>query len=144
MRTFLTVGKKPIIKWGMLPKNTYYEGEVPRGYNLCISPSKKYVVIDVDVHGEINGFDNIPDDLKDELNKTLNYKTKNDGMHYWFKYTGEKVLANKTSGQGIDLRVGEKGYVVWYRDEDIRECKKLINKSSQAMNKWLEKLFSYV
>ena len=58
------------------------------------------------------------------------------------KYTGDKPLGNKTSGLGIDLRTN-KGYVVWYHDKDIRDCINEINKTSQNLNKWLEKLFSY-
>lgn len=143
MKTFLVKEKKPIIKWGMLPENTFYEGEIPDGYNLCISPSIGIVVIDVDNHGNINGFDNIPHDLRNELHESLNYKTKNKGMHFWFKYTGKKELANKTSNLGIDLRVGGKGYAVWYRNDDIRDNIHLINKSSKKLNKWLEKLFNY-
>lgn len=142
MKTFLLNGKKPIVKWGMLPENVFFEGEVPKGYSLGVSPSGKYIVVDVDVHGDINGFDNIPEYLKDELNRTLNYKTKNKGQHYWFLYTGDKKLANRTSGKGIDLRTN-KGYVVWYLKKDIRKCLDEINETSVVMNHWLESLFYY-
>lgn len=33
----------------MLPDETYYEGILPEGYNLAVSPSVGYVIIDVDV-----------------------------------------------------------------------------------------------
>lgn len=142
MKSFLLRDKKPIIKWGMLPDNVYYEGSIPPGFNLAISPSENYIVIDVDNHGDTNGFDNIPNELLEELNNTLNYKTKNNGRHYWFLYSGNRKLANKTSGLGIDLRTN-KGYVVWYPKEDIRNSLDKINSTSSLLNKWLEKLFSY-
>jgi hypothetical protein len=144
MKSFLVKDKVPIIKWSMLPKETYFEGTVPEGYSLAVVPSKGYVVVDIDRHGNIDGFDNIPSDLQNELAFTLNYNTKNNGKHCWFKYTGDKPLGNKTSGLGIDLRVGQKGYVVYYPDNDIRKQLHLINGTSPRMNKWLEKLFSYV
>jgi hypothetical protein len=142
MRSFLLKNKKPIIKWGMLPDNVFFEGEVPEGFSLAVSPSRNYIVIDVDTHGDINGFDNLPHLIQMELSKSLTYPTKNDGRHYWMIYTGSKELANKTSGLGIDLRTN-KGYAVWYKKEDIRECLHLIKPTSEKLNKWLEKLFSY-
>jgi len=56
-----------------------------------------------------------------------------------------KPLGNKASGLGIDLRTN-KGYVVWYPKEDIRNVVKSgkINNTSKRLNKWLETLFSYV
>jgi hypothetical protein len=142
MRSFLLKAKKPICKWGSLPPNTFFEGEIPEGYSLAVSPSENYIVIDVDRHGDIDGVNNIPDNLMYELLKTLHYPTKNNGYHYWFKYTGNKELANKTSGLGIDLRTN-KGYVVYYPKNDIRDQLHLIKPTSTHMNKWLEKLFSY-
>ena len=144
MKSFLLIKKRPIIKWSMLPDETYFEGTVPEGFSLAVVPSEGYVVIDVDRHGNIDGFDNIPDDLLFEIKNTLTYKTKNNGLHAWFKYTGTKSLANKTSGLGIDLRVGQKGYVVWYPKEDVRDCIHGVNRTSKELNNWLEKLFSYV
>lgn len=144
MKSFLLVGKKPLIKWGSLPDETYFEGTVPEGYSLAVSPwgDKGYVVVDVDRHGEIDGFDNIPKKIQIELNKSLSYPTKNNGRHYWVRYTGSRPLGNKTSGLGIDLRTN-KGYVVWNHPKDVRECLHLINDSSKLLNDWLEKLFSY-
>jgi hypothetical protein len=142
MRSFLLKEKSPIVKWGMIPQNTFFEGKVPENYNLAICPSDNYIVIDVDKHDNKNGFDNIPFDLLKELNNTLNYNTKNNGKHYWFKYTGNKPLANKTSGLGIDLRTN-KGYVVFYPKTDIRKQLHLINNTSNALNKWVESMFSY-
>ena len=145
MKSFLVKNKKPIIRWGQLPDETYFEGTVPEGFSLAVSPwgHEGYVVIDVDRHGDKDGFDAIPKELEAELLSTLSYRTKNNGRHYWIKYTGDKPLGNKTSGLGIDLRTN-KGYVVWYHDKDIRECLSEIRESSLELNKWLEKLFSYV
>lgn len=142
MKSFLLKNKKPIIKWGMLPDQTFFEGVLPEGYSLAVSPSGKFIVIDIDKHKDQDGFLNIPDHLKNELENTLNYSTKNNGKHYWFYYTGKKELANKTSGLSIDLRTN-KGYVVWYPKEDIRDCINKIKYTSEILNDWLEKLFSY-
>lgn len=143
MKTFLLKGKRPIIKWGMLPDETYFKGNVPEGYSLAVTPSEGYVVIDVDKHGDKDGFDNIPDNILNELTTTLNYVTKNDGMHFWVKYSGSKPLGNKTSGLGIDLRT-HKGYVVWYPKISPKKAMEHVATSSENLNKWLEKLFSYV
>ena len=145
MKSFLLKGKKPIIKWGSLPNNTFFEGKVPEGYSLAVSPwgHDNYIIVDVDRHGDIDGFKNIPVHLESQLSKTLNYATKNNGRHYWFKYTGDKILANKASGLGIDLRTN-KGYVVWYPKTDIRDRLDEIKETSHRTNEWLEKLFSYV
>jgi hypothetical protein len=142
MKSFLLCNKSPIIKWGLLPDNTFFEGNLPEGFSLAVSPSEGTIIIDVDKHGDINGFDNLPKDLLQELTQTLKYNTKNNGCHYWFNYTGNKFLANKTSGLGIDLRTN-KGYVVWYPKEDVRGLLHTINPTSQKMNEWLEKLFSF-
>lgn len=142
MRTFLVRNKKPICKWGQLEQGTLFKGNVPEGYDLGISPSPGIVVIDVDRHGSKDGFDAIPNELLIELNNTLNYQTKNNGKHFWFRYTGNKVLANKTSGVGIDLRT-HVGYCVWYPKKDIHECMLLVQESSEEMNQWLEKLFCF-
>ena len=143
MKSFLLKEKVPIIRWKYIPDNIYFEGEIPTGFQLAVSPSDKYIVIDVDNHGDIDGFSNVPMLVQAELNTSLNYATKNNGRHYWFVYTGNKPLGNKTSGLGIDLRVGGKGYVVWYDLRDIRDCLHLIRETSDNLNRWLEKLFSY-
>lgn len=149
MKSFLVRNKKPICKWGKLPNEIYYEGEIPEGYSLAVSPwgYDGYIVIDVDKHGDTNGFDNIPPELLDELNSTLNYPTKNNGRHYWFKYSGNEYLGNKSSNDnlGIDLRTN-KGYVVYYpanQGDDIRNYINEINKTSLELNKWIEKQFGY-
>ena len=143
MKSFLLNGKRPIIRWGNLPDNTFFEGKVPEGYSLAVTPSEGYVVIDVDRHGSEDGFKNIPWNIKQELDKSLHYNTKNKGAHYWLKYTGNKPLGNKTSGLSIDLRT-HKGYVVWYPQQDVRYCISAVKESSKTMNRWLEELFSYV
>jgi hypothetical protein len=143
MRTFLLKDKVPICKWGLLPDGIIYKGKIPDGYNLAISPSPGYVIIDVDNHeGKKNGFDIIPPYILREMLATLHYKTKNSGMHCFFRYTGSKKLGNKTCGKGIDLRT-EKGYVVWWHNKPIEECLHEIKDSSELMNNWLEGLFCY-
>ena len=144
MKSFLLKGKRPIIRWSLLPDETYFEGPLPDGYNLAVMPSGNYIIIDVDRHGIIDGFESIPLKLFEELQNTLNYSTPSNGAHYWFKYSGDRPLANKGSGEGIDLRVGFKGYVVWYPPGDVRDHLDEINETSEELNKWLEKLFSYV
>jgi hypothetical protein len=143
MRTFLVKNKKPIVKWGGFPQNTFFYGEIPDNCSLGVSPSKGYVVIDVDRHGTKNGFDHVPDYILKELEQSFNYPTKNNGHHYWVKYTGDRVLGNKTSNLGIDLRT-EKGYVVWYpKTITPQEAMKKVKESSVALNFWLMDLFSY-
>ena len=106
--------------WGKIPHGSFFEGNVPEGYGLAICPSEGYVILDIDRHGSINGFDNVPLDIKSLLEAHFSYPTKNNGMHVWLKYTGNKALANKASGLGIDLRT-HKGYVKWYLPGDVRE-----------------------
>jgi len=145
MKSFLLKEKKPLIKWAMLPHGVYFEfkGKLPSSYSLAVCPSAHHIVVDVDRHGKIDGFDNVPLHILEELQKSLNYPTKNNGRHFWLESTSKKELANKASGLGIDLRVGNKGYVVWYPEEDPRDCMELVKKSSVQMNDWLESLFSY-
>ena len=143
MKSFLLRGKVPIIRWSMLPDGIFFEGELPEGFSLAIMPSGNYIIVDVDRHGKIDGFDNIPKHLERELAGTLNYPTKNNGRHYWFRYSGLGTLANKASGQGIDLRVAYKGYVVWYPKDDIRDRLGEIKYTSIEMNEWLIELFSF-
>jgi hypothetical protein len=143
MKSFLCKGKRPVIRWSHLPDNTFFEGKLPEGYSLAIMPSDDYIIVDVDRHGKVDGFDNIPKHLEAELLATLHYDTKNNGRHYWLRNNGAGILANKASGQGIDLRVAYKGYVVWYPKTDIRDRLDEINKTSPAMNVWLKELFSY-
>lgn len=140
MKSFLLKDKKPIIKWGMVPDETYFEGEIPQGYGLAICPNFPYVILDIDRHGDINGFDNIPSELLLDLSEHFCYNTKGNGKHIWLKYTGSKELMNKPSGLGIDLRTN-KGYVKWYLDKDIRTYLHLIKETSNQLNNWLENLF---
>lgn len=129
------------MKWKNLPDGVMYKGKIPEGYNLGICPTPGYIIIDIDRHSEEkDGFDNIPLELMPELLSTLHYNTKNNGMHCWFKYTGDKKLANKTSNKGIDLRT-HKGYVVWWHNKPMEECLNDIKETSNKLNKWLEELF---
>jgi len=140
MKSFLLKEKSPILKWGQIPDEYYFEGPVPEGYSLAICPHYPYVVLDVDRHGDIDGWNNVPLEIKEEIKHTLHYGTKNSGAHFWIKYTGDKTLRNKTSGLGIDLRTN-KGYVRWYKDADIRKYITEVKDSSSELNEWLEKLF---
>lgn len=141
MRTFLTINKKPICKWGLIPPNTYFEGNVPNGYKLCVNPHAPYCIIDIDNKGiGKNGFENIPKHLKEELNNHFNYDTPSGGKHVWILYSGNKHLMNKTSNLFIDFR-NENGYVCWYHNVDIRKCIHLIKPSSNKLNLFLEQLF---
>lgn len=143
MKSFLVKNKRPIVKWGMIPDNVFFEGKVPEGYDLAISPSEGYIIIDIDRHGDKNGFNVLWESSKNirkELRETLNYDTRNGGKHYWFKYTGKVPLHNVASNKGIDLRT-HKGYVVWYLDKDIRYYMHKIKETSPEMNQWLINLF---
>lgn len=143
MKSFLVINKKPLIKWTKLSKGKFYKGDIPKGYHLAVNPSGNYIIVDVDRHGSKDGFRNIPSHLQEELDSTFSYGTKNNGRHYWFKYTGDYKLANKPSGLGIDLRT-DKGYVVWYteqlRPENLIESG-LVKETSSEMNSWLKEIF---
>jgi|688.fasta_scaffold719109_1 hypothetical protein len=152
MRTFLSREKKPICNWGSLNLNSYFEGIIPEGYKLCINPSPGYIVIDVDfdIKKDKNGYRNVPFYFTKELANTYHYVTPRGGMHYWFKYTGNKTLMNSTSKLDIDLRIGPKngnngGYVVYYlanNGDDIRNHLHEIKETSPKLNNWLELLFA--
>jgi hypothetical protein len=149
MKSFLLKNNAPIIKWGMLPDETYFEGTVPEGYALAVCPSGNIVILDVDVKNEKNGFNHIPEEDLKELNYTFHYNTKSGGAHYWIEYTGDKCLLNTSTKYGLDLRIGAKpgnagGYVKYHHNVDIRECKHLIKKSSKELNQFLESLFQGV
>lgn len=142
MKTFLSKNKKPICKWSMIPQNVYFEGNIPEGYKLCVNPHWPYCIIDIDNKGiGQNGFEHIPENLKEELNQHFNYDTPSKGKHIWILYSGNKHLMNKTSSLFIDLRTN-KGYAVWYPKTDVRLHLHEIKESSKRLNKFLEKLFS--
>lgn len=155
MKSFLLRNGKPLIKWGLLPDNTLYNGKIPEGYDLAVNPHQPYIIVDVDRHGKKDGFLNIPKHLKSELDSTLHYPTKNNGMHYWFYYTGNRTLANKASNLGIDLRTGNKkftktewtngGYVKWHprNTMNIVDVLYKAKQSSLELNSWLEEIFSH-
>ena len=149
MKSFLLNSNyKPIIKWGMIPDNCFYEGNVPNGFFKAVCPGK-YIVLDVDNKSpDKSGFNYIPDNILNELEKSFNYKTKSgNGRHYWLLYLGNKMLKNTSTKYFLDLRVGQTennsgGYVLYYHNKDIRECIHEIKETSLELNKWLEKLFS--
>ena len=147
MKSFLLKNGTPIVKWGLIPNNTFYIGEIPEGYALAVCPSENIVILDVDNKNGKNGFNHIPSNIYFELRETFNYQTKSGGAHYWIEYTGDKTLLNTSTSKGLDLRIGAKpgncgGYVKYHHNVDIRECVHLIKESSNELNLFLEKLFS--
>lgn len=154
MKSFLLKDNKPIVKWSMVPNNTFFEGELPgKDYNLAVCPTdEKMVIVDIDCkEGKGNGYDNIPSNIFKELIQSYNYKTKSGGMHVFLRYTGDKVLLNTTSKLSIDLRIGKNkitgnngGYVRWNGGVDPRTITHLINETSPDLNLWLESLFQGV
>ena len=142
MRSFLLKEKIPICKWGLVKDGTMYKGAIPDGYNLAIVPGPEYIIVDVDRHGQKDGFKHIPPNILKELEKTFNYTTKNNGKHYWLKYSGNRPLGNKTSGKSSDLRT-DKGYVAYWHNEPIENCLHRIKNTSEQLNNWLEESFSY-
>ena len=150
MKSFLLRNGTPTCKWGSIPSGYYFEGEIPEGYNLAVSPTDEYIVVDVDCKNGKNGFENIPMVILVELNESYHYNTKSGGAHYWLKYTGTGLLKNTSTKYGIDLRIGAKdgncgGYVKFWpalKGDDIRNHIEEIKGTSLIMNEWLEKLFS--
>lgn len=150
MRTFLLKNGTPICPWGSLKENTFYEGVIPDGYDLAVTPSPGYIIVDVDNKNGKNGSANIPKELMSEFESTFHYPTKNGGFHYWFKYTGNEVLPNTTSKLSIDLRVGPRegnagGYVKWHLKDGTKPqfAEAMAQRTSSKLNKWLEKTFKY-
>lgn len=148
LKSFLLKDNKPITKWGLLPDNTFFEGEVPEGYKLAISPSGNIVILDIDFKNGKNGYEHIPSHIQTELDQSFNYKTKSGGAHIWLCYTGSRKLMNRSTTLGLDLRIGSKGknsggYVKYNHTEDIRKCLHLIKGTSNEMNEWLEDLFAF-
>lgn len=146
MKSFLLKNNKPIIRWGLLKDNTFYEGKVPEGYALAVCPSENIVILDIDVKNNKNGYSFIPEYIKHELRKSFYYDTKSGGRHVWIEYTGNKILLNTSTKYGLDLRIGAKpgnagGYVKYNHNVDIRQCVHLIKPSSEQLNAWLESLF---
>lgn len=148
MKSFLlNKDNKPIIKWGQLKDNIFYEGQVPEEFSLAVAPFGKYIVLDVDVKGDKDGFKYIPTDVLLELEMTFWYNTKSGGAHFWCLYTGNKTLMNRATKFGLDCRVGADkrsngGYVKYNHSVDIRECIHLIKPTTSLLNEFLEKLFS--
>jgi len=147
MKSFLLKDNKPICKWGLIPPDTHFLGDIPIGYSLAVCPSENIVILDVDVKNKKNGFENIPMLVQIELNKTFNYFTKSGGKHYFIYYTGNKILLNTSTKYGLDLRIGAKknncgGYVKYNCSVPIQQCEHLIKKTTDLTNKFFEKLFT--
>ena len=117
MRTFLLKNNKPTILWGQTPKYKRFKGLPPKGYDLAVSMDDNYVILDVDVKNDKNGFDHIPKEVLEQLKNTFNYKTKNNGAHFWIEYKGNKYLMNRATKFGLDLRTS-KGYVKYPIEDD--------------------------
>lgn len=168
MKSFLLYKNSPTVKWSFIPDGIFYEGKLPgEDYALAVCPSENIVILDVDEKNGKSGHSHIPKyskfkkfifklfgiqktDILSELKDTYNYKTRSGGSHYWVRYTGNKVLLNRATRFGLDLRVGKNnetgnngGYVKYpSTNKDIRECVHLIKESSIELNKFLENLFS--
>lgn len=152
MKSFLLKNNIPIVKFSILPDGIFYEGELPgKEYSLAVCPTnEKMVIVDIDCkENKVNGYDNVPKNIFNELIKSYHYKTKSGGMHIFLHYTGNKTLKNTSTKFSIDLRIGANkstgnagGYVRYNGLKDIRQCEHLIKPSSKILNKWLEKLFS--
>lgn len=152
MKTFLLKNNTPLIKFSMLPDNTFFEGELPgEEYKLALCPTnEKMVIVDIDCkEGKGNGYENIPKEIFKELLKSFYYKTKSGGMHIFVYYTGDKLLKNSTSKLSIDLRIGANkktnnagGYVRYNGNIHPKKIEPLIKESSNDLNTFLEGLFS--
>jgi hypothetical protein len=150
MKSFLLKSGHPVIKFSLLPDNTFYEGIIPEGFDLAICPSnEKQVILDVDLKNGKDGYSNIPMLIMLELQDTFNYKTKSGGAHYYLNYTGNKLLKNCATEYGLDLRIGANkatknagGYVKYNGSIPVKEIEPLIKQTSPNLNLWLEKLFS--
>ena len=148
MKSFLLDSNyKPIIQWGKLPKNVYFQGEIPEGMHLACSPSDNIVIVDIDKKGSKNGFEHITTNIFKELVSSFCYNTQSGGAHCFIKYTGDKILKNMSTEKGIDLRIAAKdnncgGYVRFQGNIRPEECLHLIKESSKELNIWLEELFS--
>jgi hypothetical protein len=150
MRTFLlNSNKTPIIKWSNLEEGQQFLGTVPENYFLAVCPDWGTIILDVDKKGIKNGYDFIPKHILKELEESFWYYTKSGGAHFFIKYTGHRILLNKSTSQGLDLRIGKNpitknngGYVRYQGNQPIQNCIHLIKESSQELNQWLEKLFS--
>ncbi len=149
MKSFLLSNKtnSPALKWGLIPENTHFIGNIPDGYSLALSPSENIVILDVDNKNGKCGFLHIPQNILDELMLTFHYYTKSLGAHYFIRYMGNKILKNTSTQWGLDLRIGAKGsnsggYVKYYGTISVQEIEPLIKESSKDLDLFLEKLFS--
>lgn len=153
MKSFLLLPNgTPNLKWGSIPSGYHYEGTLPDGYKKAVAPTGNYIVVDIDVKKDKNGWEHIPMVITSELNDSYNYLTKSGGSHVFLQYTGNQILKNTSTKWGIDLRISkcEKtgnngGYIRYYpaeQGDDIRNHIHEIKETSLEMCNWLEKLFS--
>ena len=137
----------PVVRWGLIKNNVYFQGEIPEGMHLACSPSDNIVIIDIDKKGGKDGYLHLVDSLQAELCKSFFYTTKSGGAHVFVRYTGSKILKNMSTEKGIDLRIAANGkncggYVRWQGKIKPEECIHLIKESSTELNIFLEDLFS--
>jgi hypothetical protein len=140
MKSFLLKNNQPIVKWSQISEGRFFEGPVPEGYDLAISPSAPYIILDVDNKEGKNGFTHIPANIQKELDTHFSYPTKKNGRHYWLNYSGDYNLKNRATKLGLDLRT-DKGYVKWHFKGDIRDYISQVMPTSQTLNEWLITLF---
>ena len=49
MKSFLlNKNYTPVVRWGLIKNNVYFQGEIPEGMHLACSPSNNIVIIDID------------------------------------------------------------------------------------------------
>jgi hypothetical protein len=125
--------------WSQLPDGTFFEGEAPDGLKIGVSPSIGMVVIDIDVKNGKNGWNTIPKDIIFLLNQHFNYTTKSGGRHVWLKT--KENLVNRATPEGVDLRVGGKGWCVWYSPVQPKDAEILITQAEPALEEWLKLKF---
>ena len=46
MKSFLLKNNIPTIKWSLLEDGVFYEGTLPKGYDLALCPSDNYIILD--------------------------------------------------------------------------------------------------
>lgn len=148
MKTFPIWGKKPWIKWGSIPDQTFYKLPLDEGFSLGVTPNQGQIILDIDNKpNQTNGWDSIPDKLVEKFKKEHFIYNTNSGAHVWFWYTGDKKLLGRTTKYGLDLRIpaqnGHCGnYVKWYLPNDPREYMHLVKETDEEINNFIEQYFA--
>lgn len=88
----------------------YSENGKYRGWNIGLACGAKdgIFAVDVDKHGEVNGFDTLSQIEEDyeELN-TVYQETPNGGRHYIYRWFNNGASSTSKIGRGIDTRGGD-------------------------------------